>query len=153
MATVPQITAAKALLTPQPYSDASVLTADSRTTLMTFLRKYLYDKKASGRYTGLADKLAAASGISAAHLQAILTNVSQAGSKKAQLTGELLYSTQETIDNELSLAISIMYEPIAYASMGTKESEMAARIRCQYHTQPCGCTELERTRGIRGVNW
>lgn len=148
MPTIPQITAAKLLLNPQPYdADASKLTADAVSTLHIFLRKHVQDMKKAGRYTGIAVKLAAAVGIEAAQLQAVLTNVSNAGSKKALLKGSVEYGTQGTIDNELAFALLVMYEPTAYVGMGTMPSEMATQIRCEFHTAPCGCTEAQRTRG------
>lgn len=147
MPTEPQIAAAKLLLDPQPYNAVtSALTTDNVASLHTHLRKYLYDHKKSGRYAELAVKLAAARGIYAAQLRAVLTNVSAAGSKVARLKGEVEYSTQETIDNELEFALFIMYEPVAYVSMGTSESEMAIAIRSEWARNGCFSDEYRRTR-------
>ena len=129
MPTVAQITAAKAVLNPV---NTGSLTADNADILHSFLTKYLYDHKKSGRYSGLADKISAAVGIKAAQLQAVLTNVSAAGSKVARLKGEVEYSTQETIDNELEFALFTMYAPVAYVDMGTMPSEVATAIRTEW---------------------
>jgi hypothetical protein len=147
MPTEPQIAAAKLLLDPQPYDAVnSALTTENVASLHTHLRKYLYDHKKSGRYSELATKLAAARGIYAAQLRAVLTNVSAAGSKVALLKGEVEYSTQQTIDNELEFALFVLYEPIAYVSMGTKESEVAAAIRAEFARSGCYGDEYQQTR-------
>lgn len=133
MPTLQQIDDAKPELLPQPYdADTSALTVDSVKALNYFLRKFLYETKQAGRYNKVADKLSAAVGFDAAFLQAVLNNVSDEGSKKAQLNGELTYLTQDTINNELQLAISAMYEPLSVITMGTKPSEAATQIRCEY---------------------
>lgn len=139
MPTPDQINAAKTALTPQPYdAAASKLTGDAQATLLVFLRKYLADKKRSGGYTQLQSRLAAAVGINAAMLQAVLTNVGGAGSKVAKLTGEVEYSTQDTVDNELEFALLVMYEPVPYVALGTQESDMAMRIRGAFSRCRCG---------------
>ncbi len=148
MPTLPQIETAKLLLDPQPYNaTTSVLTADNAEILRVFLVKYLTEHHKSGRYTLLADKITAAVGVKAAILQAILTNVSGVGSKKAKLNGEVEYSTQEAIDNELALAISLLYAPISDASMGTMPSYVATAIRAEFARTGCGYgDEYQQTR-------
>jgi hypothetical protein len=133
MPTLDQINAAKLELIPQPYDGAvSVMSADNQKVLFYFLRKFLFETKQAGRYNKVPDKISAAVGIDAAFLQAVLNNVSDEGSKKAQLNGELTYLTQDTINNELQLAINAMYEPIGIATLGTKVSEAATAIRAEY---------------------
>lgn len=150
MPTIPQINAAKLDLEPQPYDAlTSTMTSDAVGTLHTFLVKFLFENQMTGRYSGLEDKLAAAVGFKAAFLQAVLNNVSGEGSKKAKLQGELEYFTQDTIDNELKLALFSMYEPLPFNNMGTKASEAATAIRNEYNSLRypfCGGNEFEKTR-------
>ena len=147
MPTIPQIAAAKLQLTPQPYTDASTLAADDVATLHRFLLKYLAEHRMAGRYQGIQPKLAAATGIDAAFLRAILQNVSDEGSKKAKLTGELEYETQATIDNELELALYTLYLPVGSGYMGSRASDMARAIRAEFSNRPgCFGDEYQQTR-------
>jgi hypothetical protein len=151
MPTIPQITAAKLLLTPQAYNeDLSKLTGDSQKILLRFLRKYLIDYKQVGKYSDAAiiTALAAAVGIDAAMLQAILTNVSNEGSQKAKLQGELEYLTQDTIDNELAIAFTVLFVPKGSNNFGgTKESEVAKAIRDEFsRAGNCYGNEYQKTR-------
>lgn len=147
MPTVPQITAAKGQLVPTPYDeDSSKLSSESVATLHIFLKKYLSDHNKTGRYVDIQAKLAAAVGINAAQLQAVLNNVSAAGSKKALLKGEVEYSTQETIDNELAFAILVMYDGVASVTMGTMPSNVATAIRNEFTLGRCGGDEYQKTR-------
>jgi hypothetical protein len=147
MPTIPQIAAAKLQLEPQPYSDASKMASDDVATLQRFLLKYLAEHKMAGRYVDIQPKLAAATGIDAAFLRAILQNVSDEGSKKAKLNGELEYETQGTIDNELELALYTIYPPMGSGSMGSRASDMAIAIRAEFSGRPGCCgDEYQQTR-------
>lgn len=142
MPTPEQIDAAKTKLVPQPYdANTSKLTSDAQADLRVFLVKFLRDTKRSGGYTQLADRLAAATGRAAAQLQAVLDNVSGVGSKVAQLTGEVVYDTQDNINSELEFALFVMYDPVPVNTLGTKESDMAAAIRDAF---ACGCRGSHR---------
>jgi hypothetical protein len=143
MPTPVQIDAAEALLTPATTGN---LTTKAQADLLTFLRKYLYDHKKGGGYTLIAEKLAAATGRQAAQLQAVLTNVSGVGSKVASMTGEIAYSTQANIDNELEFALFVMYQPINAATMGGMPSEVASAIRAEFARTGCLGDEYQRTR-------
>lgn len=145
MPTPSEITTAAGLLEPATTGN---LAAAAQADLFTFLRKYLYDKKKAGAYSGMAEKLAAATGRQAAQLQAVLTNIGGVGSKVANLAGELIYSTQENIDNELEFALFVMYEPVNFVTMGTMPSAVATAIRAEFsglHGNCCG-DEYQRTR-------
>lgn len=146
MPTVPQIIAAKTQLEPQPYADDSMLSADAVATLHIFLKKYLQEHNKTGRYGEIQEKLATAVGINAAQLQAVLNNVSEVGSKKAKLNGEVEYTTQETIDNELAFAVMVMYDPVAMATMGSKPSDIATAIRKEFTLNGCYGDEYQQTR-------
>jgi hypothetical protein len=136
MPTPEQTNAAELKLEPQPYDPAaSKLTANAVQDLFVHLRQFLSKTRRSGGYKQLKDKLAAAVGRSAAQLQAVLDNVSGVGSKVAQLTGEVNYSTEETKASELEFALFVLYEPVSTAAFGTRTSEMADTIRSQF----CGC--------------
>ncbi len=150
MPTIPQINAAKLVLEPQPYDGVtSKLTADNQKILLRFLRKYLIDYKQVGKYSDAAiiTNLAAAVGIDAATLQAILTNVSNEGSQKAKLQGELEYLTQDTIDNELVIAFTVLFVPKGSNNFGgTMPSEVATAIRNEFSRTNCCGDEYQKTR-------
>lgn len=129
MPTPEQIDAAEDKLTPDANG---ALTAKAADDLFVFLRKFLYDTKRSAGYTGLKAKIAAATGRSAAQLQAALDNVSGVGSKVAKMVGEINFDTQENINNELEFALFVLYEPVAQQSMGTQQSDIAVSIRSMF---------------------
>jgi hypothetical protein len=143
MPTPSEITAAAAQLTP---ATTGSLTPEAQADLLVFLRKYLYDTKKAGAYGQLDVKIAAATGRKAAQLQAVLNNVGGVGSKVAELQGELVYKTQDNINNELEFALFVMYQPISLQVMGTKSSELADAIRAEFGNNGCGGDEYQRTR-------
>jgi hypothetical protein len=117
---------------------------EAQADLLVYLRQYLVATKRTGGYTQLSTKIAAAQDRQAAQLQAVLNNIGGSnigGNKKAGLTGEVTYTTDENFRAELEFALFVMYEPVAVNTLATSESEMAQRIRNHCGCRQRGCAE------------